>query len=283
MQRVVLLAFALLAFAATASAQTPVFRRAVTETSSATPDQLVARLMSFDRDGDRKVTKEELAERLENLLEAADASGDGVLDEAEIRLVAEQPPTQVVVRGFQAGRYGFADEGSQSSRLHIEGALEDLRLASPTKEEAGAIVKWFTYELEQAATADLLEDMASLLPALQFEQFRVMLSRQTVFQIPVPQFDKPVTVVVPELERQLDQFSLPPDERTHARLAVERFKNRMRTTDGDRSVLLERLKNELTDEERADLGAALARRPIAKAAPGIVGGAVQIVGPVSVR
>jgi hypothetical protein len=124
--------------------------------------------------------------------------------------------------------------------------------------------------------------MASLLCEPEFEQFRLMLNRHRLVQIPVAQFDKPLAVVVPELDRQIDLLNLPPDERASARLAMERFKNRLRTTDGDRAVLLERLKKELTDDERADLGAALARRPIAKSGPGIMGGAVQIVGPVSV-
>jgi len=184
----------------------------------ASPDQLVARVMSFDRDRDGRIVKAELFERMESVVAQADANGDSVLDEAEIRAMTERPAPQIAVRGFQAGHYGFGDESGVSSRLHIGGALEDLKLASPAREKAAAIVMAFVSALEKKARTDLLKDMDG-----------------------------------------------------------QRFRNRLRPGDAERSELLDQLKGILSDEERDDFRAALERRPVAKAGGVVFSGGVQIV------
>jgi len=233
MRRGHLVLLVLFAFSATASAQTvtgsvqvrffpsgelALFppQGAATEVH-ASPDRLVARLMSFDRDRDGRIVKEELFERMEGLVAQGDASADGVLDEAEIRAMAERPAPQNAVRGFQPGHYGFGDESGLSSRLHIEGALDDLKLASPAKEKAAAIVTAFVSDLEQRVMKDLRKDMDG-----------------------------------------------------------QRFRNRLRPGDAERSELLDQLTDILTDEERDDFRAALERRPVVKAG-GVMFSNVQIV------
>jgi collagen type III alpha len=46
--------------------------------------------MSFDKDGNGKVTRDELPERMQRLLERADGNGDGAIDETEARKLAER-------------------------------------------------------------------------------------------------------------------------------------------------------------------------------------------------
>ena len=51
--------------------------------------QMLATLMAFDKDGDGKVSRAELPQRLQNLMATADANKDGFLDKAELTKLAE--------------------------------------------------------------------------------------------------------------------------------------------------------------------------------------------------
>src|SRR5205807_7056903 len=53
-----------------------------------TADQIVERIMSFDKNKDGKVTKDELPERMQDLIAKGDANKDGALDNAEIKKLA---------------------------------------------------------------------------------------------------------------------------------------------------------------------------------------------------
>ena len=53
-------------------------------------DDLVERLMGFDKNGDGKITKDELPERMHVLIEEGDRNGDGALDREELRRLAER-------------------------------------------------------------------------------------------------------------------------------------------------------------------------------------------------
>src|SRR5262249_53897374 len=60
----------------------PGFGRGISE------DQIVERLLSFDKNNDGVITKEELPERLQSLIEKGDTNKDGALDKEEIRKLA---------------------------------------------------------------------------------------------------------------------------------------------------------------------------------------------------
>ena len=51
---------------------------------------LVAQLMTFDKNGDGKLAREELPERMQVLMERADANKDGFVDRAELTVFAER-------------------------------------------------------------------------------------------------------------------------------------------------------------------------------------------------
>lgn len=73
---------------------------------------LVDRVMAFDKNQDGKITKEELPERMANLLEHGDANHDGSLDKQELSTLATQasvndrPGPRGGGRGGRGGRGG---------------------------------------------------------------------------------------------------------------------------------------------------------------------------------
>ena len=130
--------------------------------------------MSFDRNKDGKLTINELSERMQGLVARGDRGGDGALDAAEIRNLAVAP-AKVQVGSFGAvgrsGGYGFGDEFGFSTRMHIEGAIDDLRLATGPREKALAIATAFVDKHEKEAITELVSVMAPMLPANELKSF----------------------------------------------------------------------------------------------------------------
>jgi hypothetical protein len=165
------------------------------EPARMSPDDVVARLMQFDRNNDFKIGIDELPERMQTLVVRGDKSDDLMLDAREIRrMTTVGPDMPVLFNSPQFGSYGFGDIFGLSSRTHIENSIDDLRLAPQAAAEAK----------------------------------RIALA-------------------------QVDEY-----ERT-AKAGTEH-----RLTDERRAALVDRLSGVLTDEERDNLNAALARRPLVK-------------------
>jgi hypothetical protein len=234
----------------------------------ATPDDVVTRLMSFDRDRDGKIARSELPERMQPIVMRGDADLDGALDPKEVRTLALSPTAPATARGFQPGGYGFADEvGVSSTRTHIDGALDDLGLPGTTRQDAGAIATAFMDALEADASADLMRDLATVLTPDQLNDIRVALDhpdqRRAIFFTRGPG-NAAHMVIQGSLERKIEQFVLKNGEKKEALTAIDRYKTRLRLSEADRAALLEPMKELLTDEQRDNLQAALARRPLVK-------------------
>jgi len=300
MRRVPLFLLTLLPFTM-ASAQTtvpfdpthPTTMVTATVNTLVTPEIVVARLMTFDRDKDGRVTKSELPERMQNLL-AGDVSGDNALDSAEIRALARPAPpappappmaaaaTVPGSRGGRGGGYTFGDQVSLSTRSHVEGALEDLRLDAPIRARALDIVRPFMDRLEADATAVLMKELEGVMPPNRLETFRKLLDRQmsaTNASVATNPDGARVTFfrMSPDPRLVITGFALPPEKARIALAAVDHFKERIRPADADRVALLDELKGVLSDEERENFGAALQRRPLVKAnqLAGIVPGVLR--------
>ena len=288
MRRVPLFFLTLLPFTTMASAQTavpfdsthPTTMVTATVNSLVTPGMVVARLMTFDRDHDGRVAKSELPERMQNLL-AGDVNGDNTLDSAEIRALATQAPRVPVSATVPGGRIGgggggytFGDQVSLSTRSHVEGALEDLRLDTATAARALGIVRPFMDRLEADASAAFRKELEGLMSPGQATSLGTMLDRQmsgpgrTVPVITRPDGSKVQVFTMrmgPDLARMIEGFALPPEQTKAAHAALDRFKARIRPADADRAALLDELKGVLDNEERENFGAALQRRPLVKA------------------
>ena len=145
---------------------------------AALPDDVVARLMSFDRNNDGKIEKAELAERMYTVMDRGDANGDGCLDRSELLTLAKAKPAAAAVRGFGHGSYVVGPNTEVSSRLHLEGALDDLRLEAARKEPALAIVTTFSQALDADAQAELLDVMKAILSPEQLTTFTKALEQE---------------------------------------------------------------------------------------------------------
>ena len=137
------------------------------------PDQVVARLMMFDRNGDGKVATAELSERMQVIVARGDIGGDGALDDLEIRAMTLKPLEFVATatKNRQFGGYSFGDTVGLSTRTHILNTITDLRLASAANDEARRIASAFADELEAAARAKLQTAIAPLLTEQQLAEF----------------------------------------------------------------------------------------------------------------
>ena len=247
-----------------------------------TVDATVARLMSFDANHDGFITRDELPERMQGLVKRS----DGTLDAMDVRRLAERPAPQAVNRGFQGGQYGFADDGSDfDTRLHIDGALDDLKLAKDTRQKAGEIAYAFHMSISNGASEKLMAGLSGLLTTEQIEQLKTAMDKNTR-QVQVVQVDgitvfgatpqeiagRKVMAVPLRLSAgvdpaaQIEQFQLAPAQKQQALKVVDEYKQHKsgRLTDADRVVLLDQLKGLLDDQQRDDLRAALERRPLAK-------------------
>jgi hypothetical protein len=188
-----------------------------------------------------------------------------------------------------SGGYTFGDQISLSTRSHVEGALDDLRLLALTQEQALNVVRPFMEKLEADATAALVSELHFVLTVPQLTQFKSMLERQLssasatpnhVVKSPDGRSFKVFMRGGPDLKQVINSFALPPAQTNQAITAFEGFKARIRPGDAERSELLDQLTDVLDDEERDNFRAALERRPLVKSGlpgmAGVVSGTVEL-------
>ena len=234
----------------------------------ATADAVLARIMAFDRNRDGLVAKDELLDRMQHVISRADANHDGALDGIEIHAFAANPPAEPVRQVFPSGSYGFADETTFSSRSHIEGAIDDLRLAAPARQQALATSMSFVDALEKGAAAELLNEVDDLLSEEQLAAFVEVVNQHENMPIAVVNGPHGKAIRIngprPGLRFLIERYGLSPGEKRRALDAIARFEERLRLDDAHRSQLLDRLATVLSGEERDNLRAALERRPVVK-------------------
>jgi hypothetical protein len=243
-------------------------------------DLVVARIMAFDRNRDGSVAKAELPERMQDLVIRGDADLNGSLDATEVRTLALRPANAATVRGFQhTGGYTFGDQVGVSSRMHIEGAIDDLRLASDTKDRALFVARTFVDAREADVTAKLMSELEGVFTSDQLARFKTAVTDQRVGRVIALASPNDTTLRVflagTNGGSRFDADGLAPAQKAQAIDAIARFTG-FRLGDADRSELLDQMKGILNDEERDNLRAALERRPLVKSGvvAGVVGGVV---------
>jgi hypothetical protein len=247
--------------------------------TQARADTVVARLMSFDRDGDGLVTRAELPERMYGLLENSwNAAG---LEARDVLRIAQQLRLSQDLPGFEPGHYGFGGDNGFDTRLHIEGAIEDLRLADARRGQAIVVARRFLDTETAEAKRQLLAAAKASLNAEQLAAFTATLDQ--------PMLDGVLSVVVREggptvkamvarsqafrrqaaLAALVNQFPLTLTAKRQLADALDRFKPHDELSGAERARLLNQMRTLLTAQERDDLRAALERRPIVKQTAGV--------------
>lgn len=157
-----------------------------------TVDQIVERLMAFDKDKDGKIAKSELPERMQDLIAKGDTNKDGTLDKDEIKALATKLQKEGGAAAF-AGRGGFGPggrggfgrggfgPGGFGPGAGLERAVENLKLSDKKKETAEAAVKAYqenVRKLTDLARADLLLKMKEVLSDEEFKKFKEATERR---------------------------------------------------------------------------------------------------------
>jgi hypothetical protein len=170
---------------------------------SVTVDQIVERIMAFDKNNDGKITKDELPERMQHLIALGDTNKDGALDKQEVQALAEA--LESLVGLFNAGGPGFGGKGGGPKGAKgpdLLRVLDDLDLTGATKEKATALVKEHQDKVRKLQ-ADLLVQMKDVLPDEDYKSFKVALDKKGPPPFGGPQAD---------LQRKLDQLQQDLDE-----------------------------------------------------------------------
>jgi hypothetical protein len=151
-----------------------------------TTDDIVERIMSFDKNKDGKITKDELPERMQFLIEKGDTNKDGVLDKEEIKALAAQMAKEGTTlpgagSGGGPGGRGRGPAGSGLSLPMVERAVNDLKLADGKKESVAAVVKAQKDDLRkltELVRADLLVQISDVLSDEEMAKFKAALERE---------------------------------------------------------------------------------------------------------
>ena len=171
-------------------------------------NDIVERIMSFDKNNDGKITKDELPERMQNLIARGDTNKDGVLDRDEVKKLAAEMAREESGRGRgpggrgRAGPGGRVNDGGRLTPAAVERAVDDLKLVEKKKEPARAAIKASqenARKLTELARADLMLRVSEFLGEEDLKTFMRAVDRQ-------PRFDgrpggRPPVGPAPHLER----------------------------------------------------------------------------------
>jgi|SRR5688572_4100269 len=137
------------------------------------PAAVVQRLLSFDSDGDDRLTAAELPERMQSVVDRIDQNDDGVMTAAEIEAAVDRRPVGIDTRAILL---------RNRSAPSLTDVVHDLKLTQPKHDSALAIVKNYQVprNLNNSKSIDLgvvHTAMKELLDEEEFENFMAAAAR----------------------------------------------------------------------------------------------------------
>jgi hypothetical protein len=162
-------------------------------------DEAFERLVAFDKNKDGKVARDELPERMHDLVARGDANKDGALDKDEIQKLVAGPGGTARVGGPGFGTTvqgdvrigpGPGGPGPGPGGERFEGVVEDLKLPGEKKGQALAAVKAHEEEVRKLmaqAREDLFRKLKGILTEDELKDFKAALDRprgEVFFTVP---------------------------------------------------------------------------------------------------
>jgi len=162
-----------------------------------TADQIVDRIMTFDKNGDGKITADMLPERMQHLVALGDVNRDGVLDKDEVRKLATtlESFTNLVSLNGPGGPgdgkgKGFGPKGPKGGPLkgavkgatEVQRTIDELNLVGGTRDKADRLFRDYQEKVrrtEEIARADLVVAMKDVLTDGDYRTFKSAVDFQT--------------------------------------------------------------------------------------------------------
>ncbi len=156
---------------------------------SITADDIVERIMSFDKNGDGKITADELPERMQHLIALGDTNKDGALDKDEIRKLATTLEAFVGIAGNGGAQDGKKGDGPKGFKGKGGGpksveeafrALDDLNVTGKTRDRADRLVRGIQDKFkkyEDDLRVDLVQKMKDVLNDEDYRAFKTAMDR----------------------------------------------------------------------------------------------------------
>jgi len=232
-------------------------------------DAVVARVMSFDANGDGRVARVELPDRMQDVVKRGDRNGDAALDREEILAIASvsvvigegtgMPPR--IARKIPVTVRALRDPG-------LAGLLDDLKLPPDRRAAALAAVAQAEADTTNAVMASVETLRAEVRAIVTAQQFAVLEGTLQSQVTTIRAFLQSVTASagrstspIPTLDVDAvgRAAQLTGDALTGVRSASDRLVERTRVLATDHSGLLRRLAPVLTAEELADFAASVER------------------------
>ncbi len=148
--------------AAQAPSPPPIFVNSIPSGLARSPAAVIDRLLSFDVNADKRVSADELPERMQELVARGDKNADAALDSDEIRAL-------VTAASFDRTRLSSRPQLSEG----LPGVVRDLKLPPSKHERALAIVvdRKPPVDVNDPSSSALFGEMKALLDDEEYENF----------------------------------------------------------------------------------------------------------------
>jgi hypothetical protein len=180
-----------------------------------TAEEIVERILSFDKNSDGKVTKDELPERMQHLIALGDVNKDGALDKEEIRKLADVLESFAGLDGGPGvpppppfgGPKGGGPKGPPLTKgaFEVQRTLDDMDINAKARDKADRLVRAHQDKVrrfEELTRAELVLQMKEVLSEEDYRVFKSALDR-------APPFGGPKT---PDWNRRIEQLQKELDE-----------------------------------------------------------------------
>jgi hypothetical protein len=121
---------------------------------TSTVEEMVARLMAYDKNGDGKLTKDELTDtRLHPLFDRADVNKDGTVTKEELTALLTKESAALASSGFGPGGFGPGGFGPPPLGQILPGFVQNqLRLTDAQKKQLDELQKEVDAKVEKLLT-----------------------------------------------------------------------------------------------------------------------------------